>query len=156
MLVKVISGGQTGADFGGLVAAKAAGLTTGGWIPKGFLTENGNDPSLGERFGLVETPTSSYYPRTYANVRDSDATVYFASNWSSPGTKATLKAVKQYVRPSFLVNLRDPRSPEEMVQWLREKDVKVLNVAGHRESVHPGVGDFVACYLGSVFKTLLS
>jgi hypothetical protein len=156
MLVKILSGAQTGADIGGLIAAKEAGLATGGWVPQGFLTEDGDDPTLGERFGVVETPSRSYFPRTYANVRDADATIYFASNWSSPGTKATLKAVEKYGRLSFLVDLREPKSPGEMAQWLIEKEVKVLNVAGHRESVHPGVAAFVVAYLGVVFKILLS
>jgi hypothetical protein len=31
MLAKVISGGQTGADQGGLRAARAADIPTGGW-----------------------------------------------------------------------------------------------------------------------------
>ena len=155
MLTKAISGGQKGADQAGLVAAKEAGLATGGWIPQGFLTEDGDDPTLGERFGLVETPSRSYFPRTYANVRDSDATVYFASNWSSPGTKATLKAVEKYGRLSFLVDLREPKPPGEMAKWLIEKDVKVLNVAGHRESVHPGVAEFVENYLREVFMLVI-
>ncbi|HJT77421.1 MAG TPA: putative molybdenum carrier protein, partial [Gemmataceae bacterium] len=38
MLERVISGGQTGADQAGLAAAKACGIPTGGWMPKGFLT----------------------------------------------------------------------------------------------------------------------
>ena len=36
---KIISGGQTGADMGGLLAAKDLGIRTGGWMPKGWLTE---------------------------------------------------------------------------------------------------------------------
>ncbi|MFZ8324119.1 YpsA SLOG family protein, partial [Staphylococcus aureus] len=40
-LKKVISGGQTGADQAGLRAGKAAGLETGGMVPKGCLTDDG-------------------------------------------------------------------------------------------------------------------
>jgi hypothetical protein len=39
MLERVISGGQTGADQGGLRAARACGIPTGGWAPRGWLTE---------------------------------------------------------------------------------------------------------------------
>ena len=42
--LKVCSGGQTGADLGGLIAAKQAGLETFGWMPPGFLTEFGPKP----------------------------------------------------------------------------------------------------------------
>jgi hypothetical protein len=40
-----------------------------------------------------------------------------------------------------------------MVKWLVENDVKILNVAGHRESVHPGVSAYVEKYLNSVFAS---
>jgi hypothetical protein len=38
MIERVISGGQTGADQAGWRAARAAGIPTGGFMPKGFLT----------------------------------------------------------------------------------------------------------------------
>lgn len=40
----IISGGQTGADQGGLDAGKALGLKTGGLMPKGWRTEAGPRP----------------------------------------------------------------------------------------------------------------
>jgi hypothetical protein len=46
MLTKIISGGQTGSDQGGLEAGQKLGLETGGWIPKGWLTEIGANPEL--------------------------------------------------------------------------------------------------------------
>ena len=33
----IVSGGQTGADQGGLEAAKEAGIRTGGWAPDKFV-----------------------------------------------------------------------------------------------------------------------
>jgi hypothetical protein len=59
MLEKVVSGGQTGADQGGLRAARLAGIPTGGWAPKGWLVESSDGnrdvaaPWLGPLFGLV-------------------------------------------------------------------------------------------------------
>ena len=40
MLSRIISGGQTGADEGGLMAAALLGIPTGGWMPRGFLRES--------------------------------------------------------------------------------------------------------------------
>jgi Circularly permutated YpsA SLOG family len=45
--MKIISGGQTGADQAGWRAAKACGLETGGWMPKGWKTELGCSPFFG-------------------------------------------------------------------------------------------------------------
>lgn len=38
-MIKIISGGQTGADMGGLEAAREYGFPTGGYAPKGWMTE---------------------------------------------------------------------------------------------------------------------
>jgi hypothetical protein len=51
----VISGGQTGADQGGLRAARACGIPTWGWAPRDWLTEAGPAPWL-EEWGLAECP----------------------------------------------------------------------------------------------------
>ncbi len=40
-VVRIISGGQTGADRAGLEAGKLLGVATGGTAPANFLTENG-------------------------------------------------------------------------------------------------------------------
>jgi hypothetical protein len=54
VIERVVTGGQTGADQGGLRAARAAGIATGGWAPQGWLTEsedgrrNVPDPSLAD------------------------------------------------------------------------------------------------------------
>ncbi len=74
-LRKIISGGQTGADMGGLLAAKELGLETGGTAPGGYKTEKGRNLDLRDIYGLTQFGT--YPQRTRINVRDSDATVIF-------------------------------------------------------------------------------
>jgi hypothetical protein len=68
MLERVISGGQTGADQAAWPAAKAAGIPTGGAMPKGFLTEDGPRPELAELYGAHELEAPDYPARTVANV----------------------------------------------------------------------------------------
>jgi hypothetical protein len=88
--LKIISGGQTGADLAGLRAAQSLGLLTGGYAPKGFKTLKGAQPQLA-LFGLLELPGSSYSDRTLKNVLAADATVIIAQDMESSGTKLTLK-----------------------------------------------------------------
>lgn len=76
-LVTIVSGGQTGADRAGLRAAREMGLRTGGWMPKGFRTEEGADPETAQKYGLQEMPTTGYKERTMANANMGDATVAF-------------------------------------------------------------------------------
>ena len=51
--IKVISGGQVGADRIGLEEAKKLGFETGGTAPHKYLTSKGSDLSLKD-FGLTE------------------------------------------------------------------------------------------------------
>ena len=62
-MLKIISGGQAGADQGGLLGARDAGLPTGSTAPKGWRTEDDPAPWLVD-FGLVESKSPSYAART--------------------------------------------------------------------------------------------
>jgi hypothetical protein len=44
--------------------------------------------------------------------------------------------------------------PGDFVDWLTQKRVRVLNVAGNRESSAPGIGQWVEAYLADVFRLL--
>jgi hypothetical protein len=85
VLEMVISGGQTGVDQAALRAARAAGMPTGGWAPRGFLTEDGPAPWLAG-WGLKESARPGYPARTGLNVRQSDATLLF--DGGGPGGRA--------------------------------------------------------------------
>lgn len=149
---RVISGGQTGADLAGVAAAHRAGIATGGWMPRGFLTEKGPlSPLLVERYGFREHASASYPPRTFANVRDADATIRFARDFATAGERCTLRAIEQYAKAYIDV----PFGPAtdyagDVREWLVERQVRVLNVAGNRESTTPGIGAFVEDFLRRV------
>ncbi|MEX0830212.1 MAG: putative molybdenum carrier protein [Nitrospirales bacterium] len=83
MITKIISGGQTVADRGGLDAAIHCRWPHGGWCPKDRKAEDGMIPS---QYHLNEMATPEYLPRTKANVFDSDAGVlsYMASYTPNP------------------------------------------------------------------------
>jgi hypothetical protein len=132
-LRRVVSGGQTGADQGGLEAALRSGLEAGGWAPRDFMTEDGPQPELAARYGLLEC-NGGYDERTVKNVEASDATVIFARYLDSDGSRLTLEAIARFGRP-FLVN----PTAGELAGFIREHEVAVLNVAGNRESLAPGI-----------------
>ena len=63
------------------------------------------------------------------NVVDSDATVYFAADKSSAGLKATERFARKHKKPiSFNPNV------SQLKAFIKKYNVKVLNVAGNRES----------------------
>jgi len=142
---KIISGGQTGADVAGLKFAYMIGIKTGGIAPKRFRTENGSDPELlKDMFGLVETTCKSgndYRERTIENIKISDGTVIFAEQ-TSVGSKLTKNVCSQN-RVPHIVN----PTPANFIKWLNDNNIKVLNVAGNRESVSPGIESRVIRFL---------
>lgn len=152
--MKIISGGQTGADIAALVSAKKNNLITGGWIPKGFKTQNGSKPEYFKEYNLQEHNSSSYPPRTFLNVKESDATLRFAYNFNSPGEKCTLKAIVQYNKIYLDIDLKNPISEKNCADWIIQNKIEILNVAGNSEKTYSGMTIFVIEYLDKVFEIL--
>lgn len=144
MPIKIISGGQTGADQAGWRAARSLGLPTGGWMPRYFETEDGPRLEFAQVYGAV-TLDGGYKERTQANARDSDATVWFGDS-SSPGGVATFRACRALGRPVFVVEAKVTR-PSDLTAWIVANFVEVLNVTGNRESTEPGIGERVERFL---------
>jgi hypothetical protein len=137
MLKLIISGGQSGADLGGLLAAEVLGIKTGGEAPLGFRTERGRQMILQSRYGLHEGQSHGYAFRTMNNVINSDATLIVATDFTSKGTRQTIAYCNQFNKPIFLLQVGSilfEKSIREFVQ-----NIEVLNVAGNRESVSPGI-----------------
>jgi hypothetical protein len=134
LVVRVISGGQTGVDRAALDAAIALGIETGGWCPLGRLAEDG---PIDRRYPLTETPTRDYDGRTLWNVRDSDGTLVLA--WGEPtgGTAYTISCARQLRRPCLVVDLRARPEVASVREWIAQNQIGTLNVAGPRASHDP-------------------
>jgi hypothetical protein len=155
--LKIISGGQTGVDQGALIGAhtvkasfannmydeylpkdeRARDLSGfilyGGTAPKGYMTEEGPQKALLKDGYNLKESYSSYYPvRTETNVMDADGTIVI--QWKeSRGCRLTINMCAKHKKPC-LVN---PESFEEIIDWIEEHDINIINVAGHRKSAYP-------------------
>jgi len=136
MIEKIVSGGQTGVDRAGLDAALEAGIPVGGYCPKGRLAEDGTVP---ECYPLIELKSDRYASRTEKNVVESDGTLVLNVGELTDGTKATVEFAKEHGRPFLVLQLDGSPSLEDCLTWLEEHGLKTLNVAGPRESKHPGI-----------------
>lgn len=133
---RVVSGGQTGVDRGGLEAAMAIGLEHGGWCPKGRIAEDGTIPP---EYDLTESRSPDYWVRTEQNVVDSDGTLILYRDKLTGGTKFTQKMAKKHAKPFCLVDMNSDWDQAEVRDWLSEQQIVILNVAGPRESSQPGI-----------------
>ena len=136
---RIVSGGQTGADRGALDFAIQHGYIHGGWAPHGRLAEDGVIPA---KYQLMEIADGGYRQRTRRNVADSDATLIVNLGELDGGTLGTQVFAEKSSKPCLVVQA-DPGISEEMgdsvLAWWRQHDVKILNVAGRRESKRPGI-----------------
>jgi len=150
--LKIISGGQTGVDRAALDFAIEHGLDHGGWCPLGRLAEDGVIP---KRYHLQEISKPSYSERTERNVLDSDGTLIIARDLPlSEGTVFTQECAARHGKPVLLVHERDgaAKAAQRLSTYLRKHTIRVLNVAGPRESQAAGLHAFVDEVLTAILK----
>jgi len=153
MITKIISGGQIGADRGGLDAAIHCDLPHGGWCPRGRKAEDGVIPV---EYHLTEMSSAAYRPRTKTNVVDSDATVIFTYGPLSGGSLKTMTYAHHLEKPYHEVDLlrtEQKKAVIKIMRWLAGDEglndydayvaypplACILNVAGSRETHAPGI-----------------
>ena len=152
MLTKIISGGQTGVDRGGLDAALKYNFPCGGWCPEGRRAEDG---IISSYYPLSEMPTARYLDRTRRNVEDSDGTLIITRGFPVGGTKETINFACRLSKPYMIVDLEKDISICAICAWIKSSHIEVLNVAGPRESKCPGIADETVQLVSSVLDLLL-
>ena len=139
MINKIISGGQTGADQAALDVAIKLGISHGGWIPKGRITENG---VLDDKYKLKEMDTTSYNRRTEQNVVDSNGTLIISHGKLTGGSDYTRDMALHHNRPVLHIDLNETiifQAAKRIRSWIAEHRIRILNVAGPRASKDPDI-----------------
>lgn len=152
MIEKIVSGGQTGADRAALDVAIRLGIPHGGWVPKGRTTEAGVLP---DTYHMREMPTADYAQRTEQNVLDSDGTVIVSHGSLDGGSALTETLAREHGRPHIHLDM-DTLSVSDAANtlkgWIEDNAIRVLNVAGPRESRDPDVYRVTAAVLETFFS----
>ena len=144
--LKVISGGQTGAERAALDAALAQGLSIGGWCTRDRWAEDGAIP---DHYPLAQTRTEDLHVRTMRNVECSSATLLLTRGSLMGACRLSADTARSVCRPLLVVDLEaqseDP--VDTIVGWLKQVRPAVLNVSGPRESNAPGIYEQALCLL---------
>ncbi len=131
--IKIISGGQTGADRAAFDFALENGFEIGGFVPRNRLAEDGR---ISERYpNLIETETPA--ERTELNVKNSDATLILSHGDLKGGSLLTKEFAEKYKKPFLHIDffaLSFEQAARKTQKWLDSIDYKTLNVAGSRAS----------------------
>lgn len=143
MLEAIYSGGQTGADRGGLDAAIVLGISHGGFCPKNRHAEDGSVPLM---YNLTETNSHGYRERTELNVVHTDGTVIVRKQNISPGSDLTRRLChkhdKPYIEIIFGSGMDMSANSKRLKSFIKACKIKTLNIAGNRESVSPGIQSY--------------
>jgi hypothetical protein len=154
--LKIISGGQTGIDRAALDVALKYGIDCGGWCPAGRLDEFGTIP---DRYPLRELQEGGFRERTLQNVKGSDGTVVIYNGEIRGGTEQTVRYCVEVKRPCELVDAS--KIPTEdaanlITNFVRAKKIKILNVAGPRQSEWLGGYDWAFHALDRFLNSITS
>lgn len=144
MVVRIVSGGQTGVDRAALDSAIALGIEHGGWCPLGRIAEDGLIPDW---YHLEEHPSPKYADRTERNILDSDATLVLYRSGLEGGTLKTFRYAGEVGKPCLKIRLTYPGRIERVREWLVSKNVRTLNIAGPRASKDPEIYQEAMDYL---------
>lgn len=109
-------------------------------------------------YGLRESRHTEYFRRTAQNIRHADATIVFTApdvpGINSKGSRFTVDECTKQGKPCLVVRL--VVEPAVYVSDIREfittHGITVLNIAGNRESVAPGIGKRVEGILMEALK----
>lgn len=158
MIERIISGGQTGADRGGLDAARDLNMPFGGWAPKDWRAEDGAIPEVYR--SSMRTALSRDYPtRTRMNVIDSDGTLVVSlARRLTGGSLDTWNLCEASGRPRIHLVLLEPMPALSglLVDWVGRNRIRKLNVAGPRESKEPGIQDAARRVLSSILRGMVA
>ena len=128
------------------------GFEQGGWCPQGRLAEDGR---IEEKYQLREMESTAYEDRTRQNVIDSDATLIVVRDYRlRGGTALTRDVAIKMDRPVVVVCEADGAavSASRVAAFVKRHGVKILNVAGPRETEAPGLDWFVHRVLEALLK----
>lgn len=156
-ITTIVSGGQTGADRGGLDAAIKQGIPTTGFVPKGRRAEDGKVPS---KYSLKELASERYPQRTKANAKLANFTVIFTAGELTGGSLLTQNICIKLDKPYLHIDLdkltsarKRKASMRRLDRQIHQADATSLNVAGSRESQSPGLQEKVFDFMLEFLNT---
>jgi hypothetical protein len=142
----IVSGSASGAERGGLDAAIALDLGWGGWARMGWVADDGVIPEIyRDRMRQSSSPERGMVIRL--NIQDSDGTLLLSFGTELVASAAFTAAECDRQRKAFLhlVLPAGDRSQvpdtvrREVIDWITEDGINVLNIAGPLEREEPSV-----------------
>jgi hypothetical protein len=153
MLDKIVSGGNSGSDQAAWRAARAFGIPTGGWMPKGFKTVEGAHPEFAGEYGAAEATAGGALDHIDHNVDASDATLWVGDTTTLEAS-AAVAACQKLGKPCMPLFPGAAFEPSHVAGWITKNQFRTLHVTGASEHEVPGIGERVGRFLAEVLERL--
>lgn len=131
----IVTGGQTGVDTAAIVVANELFLPIRGWCPADRRNENGIIPLS---IPLQECGSADPAVRTELNAAESDGTLVITRGKPTDGTPLTVDRAQAHGKPYLVLSLDESPDVEAFWKWIRDNNIRSLNIGGPRESFEPG------------------
>ena len=100
-------------------------------MPQGTEAEDGR---IDDQYPLKETTSTDYRIRTRLNVEESHGTLVITRGPVTGGTALTIRLAREKGKPLLIIDLNQNPSPAAVQKWFEGGGIRILNVAGPRES----------------------
>jgi hypothetical protein len=141
MLVKLITGSQTGVNRAVLDVALARGFHYGGWCPKGRQTEDGILNK--KKYALLEAKSHEERIATELNIIEGDGVLVLTRGRPTGCTAISVVVAKRRAKPLLVIDLLEVLNNETAIEmilnWIKENRIEILTVTGPRESRCRGI-----------------
>jgi len=159
MLERIFTGAEAGVERGALVGTCLLPFAYGGWLPRNREVEDGQ---IGDAFvNLHEVPVGETLSPAEKNILDSDATLFVLHADEAKSSSRIAKLVtfaNTASKPTLFLTLDQGnlRGAEitNVVQFVGENDIRVLNITGSRENECPGIQDSTEKTVWLMFQIL--
>lgn len=140
MLIKLITGSQTGVNRAVLDVAKGRNFPYGGWCPKGRTAEDG---PLNKKYILSEARSLDERIATELNIIEGDGILVLTRGRPTGCTALAVVITRRRGKPLLVIDLLEVASRETAVEmilnWIRDNKIEAMTVTGPRESRCPGI-----------------
>lgn len=131
MIKLIVSGMQAGVDLGAMFAAKSLGITTLGYMPKGYQTIDGPKPEYRKLYNARQIE-GGYRERTLMNIELSDLTIIISDKHNSPGTILARNHCEKIGIPYIMCV--PAISPVALANMIALYHPQIVNIAGNRDT----------------------
>jgi hypothetical protein len=141
MVIKIISGGQTGVKRATLDWAKKHGIRRGGYCPPAQRAEYA---PIRDEVQMTELPGDFYRDPIERNVIESDGTLMINTGTAFADVAAmTAEYCSRYQKPMLLLKNCQPDGSAQLVNFVEEHQIYVFNVTGSSPAGDTGIESYV-------------